>query len=288
MFVTLGAIAQKVAGEPFEQLVKERIFDQLNMTHTTVTPSNISPCGGINSTATDVANWLITWINNGRFKGKQVIPESFINEAMSSQMSNHAPPPGNAAPSMMGNYGLSWSLDDYRGHYFVSHDGDLPDFSSMCGFFPADSIGIVVLVNSFGSGWAPGTICGIFADRLLKLPEFDQYTFWKKNFDDYFKAVTPDSAARKPGNPCSHPLPDYVGKYHHPAYGTIEIRQKENELIALMNDAPLTINHLYFDIFGSDQIPGGNLRFITAADGRISSIVTPLEPKVADIIFVKE
>ncbi|HZY37124.1 MAG TPA: serine hydrolase [Mucilaginibacter sp.] len=288
MFVTLGAVAQKVAGEPFEQLVKEWIFDPLEMRHTTLDASNISPCGGINSTATDVANWLITWINDGKFKGKQVIPESFVKEAMSSQMSGHAPPPGKGSPDMMGNYGLSWSLDSYRGHFFVGHDGDMLDFSSACCFFPTDSIGIVVLVNSFGSGWAPQTITGVFIDRLLRLPEFDQYNMWsKKNYDDYYKP-TPADISHKPVAPCSHPLADYVGKYHHPAYGTIEIKIKGNDLVALLNDASLTIRHFSFDIYLSDQITGGNLRFVTDADGKISSIASPFEQDVADIIFIKQ
>jgi CubicO group peptidase (beta-lactamase class C family) len=283
MFMALEAVAQKVAGSSFEQLLKERIFDPLEMRHSTLDASNIF----INSTADDFANWMIAWINNGKFKGKQVIPEAFVNEAMSSQMSGHAPPFNGQSPDMMGDFGLSWSLDSYRGHYMVGHGGDLLDYSSMCCFFPADGIGIVVFANSFGSGWTPGNICGIFADRLLKLPEFDQYTFWKKNFDDYYKPAPADTS-HKPVAPCSHPLADYVGKYHHPAYGTLEIKIKGNDLVAFLNDAALTIHHFSFDIYLSDQITGGNLRFVTDADGKISSIVTPFEPDVADIVFVKQ
>jgi CubicO group peptidase (beta-lactamase class C family) len=284
MFMVLEAIAQKIEEKPFDQLIKERIFDPLEMRHTTLDSSRI----WINSTADDFANWMIAWINYGKFKGKQVFPESFATEAMTSQMSNQTPPFNGKSPDMMGDFGLSWILDSYRGHFLVTHGGDLYDYSSMCCFFPADSIGIVVFANSFGSAWTPGNICGIFADRLLGLPEFDQYTFWKKNFDDYYKSATPDSSTRMPGYPCSHPLADYVGKYHHPGYGTIEIKINGNDLVAFLNDGPLAIQHFSYDIYSSNDIPGGNLRFVTDAEGKISSIVTPLEPDVADIIFVRQ
>ena len=32
------------------------------------------PAGGINSSASDMANWLLAWVNTGKFKGHQVLP----------------------------------------------------------------------------------------------------------------------------------------------------------------------------------------------------------------------
>jgi hypothetical protein len=33
-----------------------------------------------------MAKWLITWINGGKFEGKEVLPASYVSEAISSQM----------------------------------------------------------------------------------------------------------------------------------------------------------------------------------------------------------
>jgi CubicO group peptidase (beta-lactamase class C family) len=289
MFVCLGAIVQKLAGKPFEQSMAERIFSPLEMTHTTLLPSNISPCGGIISTATDLGNFLITWIYGGKFKNKQVFPESFAKEAMTDQMSLHDFPSKDFPDSYLGSYGLDWELVSYHGHYMVSHGGDLPDFSSKVTFFPTDSIGIIVLANSFNTGWTPNAITYAFADRLLRLPIGDYYTPAKQWYDDYNKQnQDTDNGTRHLSSPLTHPLGDYAGKYFHPGYGMMEIKRSGDSLVCFLNDVPLAIRHYSYDAYISSDIRGGSLRFATGIDGKINSIVSPFEENIAEIVFLKQ
>jgi CubicO group peptidase (beta-lactamase class C family) len=46
----------------------------------------IAPAGAINSCAKDMANWLITWINNGKFNGNEILPATYRNQALTVQM----------------------------------------------------------------------------------------------------------------------------------------------------------------------------------------------------------
>ena len=46
----------------------------------------MAPAGAINSTVNDMAKWVITWINEGKFQGKEIIPASYYPQAISSQM----------------------------------------------------------------------------------------------------------------------------------------------------------------------------------------------------------
>jgi CubicO group peptidase (beta-lactamase class C family) len=46
---------------------------------------DVSPAGAINSSANEMSNWVIAWLNKGKFKGKQIIPKKYIKEAISSQ-----------------------------------------------------------------------------------------------------------------------------------------------------------------------------------------------------------
>src|SRR5690606_28295511 len=50
----------------------------------------MSPAGSINSSVSDMSKWLIAWINNGKFEGKEIMPASYITEAISSQMVSSA------------------------------------------------------------------------------------------------------------------------------------------------------------------------------------------------------
>ena len=108
----------------------------------------MSPAGSINSSVNEMSNWIITWINKGKFNDKQILPEAYADEAISSQMVISGALPDKEFPDMhMENYGYAWFLSSYRGHYRVEHHGNIDGFSANVAFFPSDSIGVVVLTN---------------------------------------------------------------------------------------------------------------------------------------------
>ncbi len=111
----------------------------------------MGPAGSINSNVTEMANWAITWINGGKFNGKEILPATYVKEAMSSQMIIGAGLPDKEIPDAhFSNYGFGWMLSSYRGHYRVEHGGNIDGFSASTSFYPSDSIGIIVLTNQNG------------------------------------------------------------------------------------------------------------------------------------------
>ena len=46
----------------------------------------MSPAGSINSSVSEMANWVITWINGGKYAGKEILPSAYVQSAISSQM----------------------------------------------------------------------------------------------------------------------------------------------------------------------------------------------------------
>jgi len=313
MYTVLGGLVQKLTGKTWEEDMKERMLDPLGMTSTSCLISDLSrskeyslgytlkgdtiikgtpgndganAAGSMNASVNDMAKWLITLINDGKYKGKQVLSAKFIREATSPQMSapSHPRPGLPVYPdTYFGDYGYGWNIASYRGHYLVTHSGDLPLFSSEVSFFPTDSVGIVVLVNKFDATIA-GIIAEHIADKMLGLPY--------KDWNDLILARQPKSGPasvsrpRPVGSPLTHPLIDYTGTYLHPAYGSIVISNQNGMLQATHNGQPIFFEQLNLDIFRAG-VPGGRLQFHMNTAGKIISISGALEPEVADINFVK-
>jgi len=314
MYTALGGLIHKLTGKSWEAYMKEKILDPLKMTNTSCLISDLSKsaeyslgytvrndsivqgregtdganaAGSMNSSVNDMAKWLIALINDGRYEGKQILSPGFIREATSPQMSapSHPRPGLPAYPDIyFGDYGYGWNIASYRGHYQVTHGGDLPLFSSTTSFFPTDSIGIVVLVNKFDATVSE-IITDYIADRMLSLPY--------KDWNGLILARQPKNNVAPTGikqtvkaEPLTHSLDDYTGVYVHPAYGRIAIYKQNDSLFATHNEAPIFFQHFNYDIFRAG-VPGGRLQFGMNKDGKIVSVSGALEPDVSDIIFLK-
>lgn len=317
MYTALGGFIKKISGKSWEENLKEKIFDPLDMSSASAlisdlpgskeyskgytvrndsiinrqldTISGANPAGSINASVNDMAKWLITLIKDGKYQNKEIIPSLFLKEATSPQMSAPSRPrPGLPAypDAYFGDYGYGWTIASYRGHYCVTHGGDLPLFSSTTAFYPTDSIGIVVLVNKFDATISE-MIRDYIADKLLSLPFKD----WNNLILDLQRRNNNkiQSSPQKEMTviPLSHPLEDYTGVYIHPAYGNIIVAMQNDSLFATHNDEPIFFKHYNYDIFRAG-VPGGRLRFQMDSKGKIESVTGTLEPQVKDIIFLKK
>ena len=194
----------------------------------------MSPAGSINSSVNEMANWVIAWINSGKYKGKEILPAPYVQDAISSQMVISGGVPDKENPDIhFSNYGLGWFLASYRGHYRVEHGGNIDGFSASTCFFPSDSIGIIVLTNQNGSV-VPSIARNLVADRMLKLKYINWSADRKKAID---KAKAQQKEAEKgvvsnriTGTKPSHPLTEYEGIFNHPGYGDVELFIKNDSL----------------------------------------------------------
>jgi hypothetical protein len=263
----------------------------------------MGPAGSINSNVAEMSNWVVTWINGGKFNGKQIIPAPFLHEAISSQMISGPGFPEEDLPDVFfANYGFGWSLVSYRGHYRVEHGGNIDGFSASTCFFPMDSIGIVVLTNQNGSA-VPSIIRNLIADKILNLPYIDWSVNRRKAFD---KAKTAEeevkknsTSMRKPGTVPSHPLKDYEGVYSNPGYGNMEVYAVGDSLFARTGTKIFWLRHYHYDVFeplekdpeeGIDTSDAGQLKIQFAMDvnGNIQSAAAAFEPTLKPIEFARK
>ncbi len=329
MFMSQGMLIEKITGKSWEENMKERILIPLGMNNTDLSVMDIEkspdhslayslkqdsviysipyrnidaigPAGSVNSCAKDMATWLITWINDGKFNGKEIIPASYRSQAITMQMATGGGLPGPENPDIhLEGYGLAWGIGSYRGHYRVIHGGGIDGFISSTGFFPSDSIGIFVVTDQ---GGPTAVIRNFIADRMLKL----SYRNWnKQQLDADAKAKTAaksapnsDSLNRKPNTKPSHPFNDYNGVYENKGYGSIKIFMEKDTVWIDYNEAGQRtksyLQHYHYDVFRirsteetEESKEALKVRFSTGTNGEITSLETQTEPAVKDVVFEK-
>jgi hypothetical protein len=332
MFLVQGVIAEKMSGKSWEQNIREKIFLPLGMTRSNTSIQDLEkntdaslgytlfkdsiikktdyyningmgPAGSINSSVNEMANWVIAWINGGKFNGKEIFPAPYLKEAISSQMIIGPALPEKEKPDMhFSNYGLGWFLSSYRGHYRVEHGGNIDGFSASTCFFPSDSIGIIVLSNQNGSA-IPSLVRNTIADRMLKEKPID----WlgERNIADAKAKAAAKEAEGKPGSrpktaaPPSHPLKEYEGLYNHPGYGALDILLEQDSLFLYTGNGKAWLRHYHYDIFeilgvdkkdGIDTTEKGAPKIQLGMNeaGEIDKLFIALEPGLSYMEFKRQ
>lgn len=332
MFAAQGDVVEKITGKSWAENIKQNFFIPLGMTRSDVSIpelektddiaagyglkkdtiikkreyyhiNGMAPAGAINSSVNDMAKWVTAWINNGKFEGKEIIPASHREQAISSQSIIDAALPSKEKPDVFfANYGFGWFLSSYKGHYRVEHGGNIDGFSASTCFFPSDSVGIVVLTNQDGSA-VPSIVRNLVADRILKLKYFDWNGDQKKAADkgraeaEKLKKETVTAAKHYPA---THPLADFEGNYNNPGYGTMPVRLVKDSLQIKTFNNTLWLRHNNYDIFDvliKDPVDGIDtsetpqllkFQFVMDLSGEITGLTAQLEAGLKPILFSKK
>lgn len=331
MFLAQGVVAERISGKSWEQNVRDRIFKPLGMSRSNLSIDELtktedvafgyelknettirkmdyyhiagmSPAGSINSSVMEMAPWLMTWIYGGKYNGTEVLPATYVSEAISSQMVVGASLPDKDTPDVhLSNYGYGWFLASYKGHYRVEHGGNIDGFSASTSFFPSDSVGIVVLVNQNGST-VPSMVRNIIADRMLKLSKTDWNTLQKTRREKALKeqeaAAKQKSTSRVKGTRPSHSLIEFTGRYSHPGYGAFDLVLERDSLFAKFKLEKVWLRHYHYDVFEAFTMTDSKVdtteatqtrfNFFTNESGDISRAAIKLEPTIDPIEFKRE
>ncbi len=179
MYVSSGYIIELLSSKTWETFLQENILNPLEMKSTVFSvkemeknpdhgvPYNekrdttllyripiyedqqaVGPAGSIISNIEDMSNWLITLMNNGKFRNRQVIPERVVKATLEPTVALPNTGLDNKGYKEILNsfYGMGRFTASYRGHLLTSHGGDLPGFHSQISAMPNDSIGVIVFV----------------------------------------------------------------------------------------------------------------------------------------------
>ena len=155
-FTLLGQIVEKVSGIPFEQYIKEKILQPLNMNRSTfakidvdkdedasagfayewsedrikrhakqlLTDKFIAGSGGLISSVKEMTNFLLCQLNGGEYQGTRLLSEELIHKMWEPHNKNIQASSYEMCPGSTTAYGYGWKIyDNYHGYQVITHQG---------------------------------------------------------------------------------------------------------------------------------------------------------------------
>jgi len=181
---------EQITQTPFKVYLQKNVFEPLGMNHTSITAvkneykQNLAvgyeygenkyqplpfqwfhtyPASDINSTATDMARFMIANLQYGTIDGKRFLSEKAAREMQKTHFRNHPRIPG-------------WAYGFYEGTQnnlrFVEHGGSMDDgYSALMTLVPEKNLGIFIACNTeSGAFGLAGTVKNAFLNRYFPAP----------------------------------------------------------------------------------------------------------------------
>lgn len=296
-FLTAGEIIPKATGMQWEDFIKAKIFDPLEMKNTLAlskdfpnTPNkcsaytkadgklikipfcsidNLAPAGSIGSSVNDLSHWVIMQLDNGKYNGQQVVPSSAI-----AQTRNPHSIIGDGRALFneghFGLYGLGWFLQEYCGRKIVAHTGGVNGFVTSVTLIPEEKLGIIVLTNTDQNAFF----------EALKWEIMDAY-FGKpyRNYSNVYLAsnkLQSNAELKKEQSmkdsvsmhlKTELPLTAYTGNYFNDVYGSMAVVLESGELKMKFSHHP--------NMYARLESLGGSRFYATFTDPEFSKAVFP-------------
>jgi CubicO group peptidase (beta-lactamase class C family) len=281
MYATTSSIVEKITNQTWEQYVTENMLQPLQMNHTNFSVidsqhtdnyalpytekdgdtieipfrniDTIGAAGNINSTIEDMAKWVLLHLNQGKIDDHQLLAPELLQQMYTPHNIVPDQPPFSIPESPLNSYGLGWFISSYRGYKIIHHGGNIDGFSALASFIPSENIGLVILTNVDGS-LLPSYMANEIYDEFLGLESIDWHKRAVKDaamFKEIIKQVTQSLPEQIKDTKPSHPLQDFTGTFEHPAYGTLEVYESNNELHIKFLDIDIPLAHYHYDMFSS-------------------------------------
>ncbi|HFJ9279569.1 TPA: serine hydrolase [Bacillus cereus] len=203
-----GYIVQNLTNTPFYKYMAKNIFYPLEMHNSSFVMTNFikeklatgydakgnaipfyqtrptdMPQGSMFSTGSDVANFMIAQLNDGKFKNNQILQKETVEDMQKTKFALHP-----KYPNM--TYGFEFfSPQSHNGQYVFGKGGNIPGFSSLMWLIPEHKIGVFVVTNKDSSA----------------LPV--------EVFDDFMNQYFPDKTKPEYLNPNEEELKKFEGIY---------------------------------------------------------------------------
>ena len=328
LYMTAGQIIPAVTGKSWEDYVREKILRPLGMNTTNLSNAdfkpgdnyawphskvdgklqpidfvnldNAGPAGSINSSASEMAKWVLLQLNHGKIPGRE---ERIFSERQSREMwSAQTILPIGAGNSPLvakrpkfAAYGLGWGLSDYHGRKMVAHTGGVAGMVSRVMLVPEENLGVVILTNA-EQGGAFDSILYHILDSYFGLAPTDWMAAHRAAEEQAEKEAAEIMKQQESGRTAdskpSLPLEKYAAVYTDPWYGPVTIRMESGKLVFTLDHTPKAIadlQHWQYDTFKAHwrdrTIEGAFLTFTLKPDGAIDHLTMVAVSPLADFSF---
>ncbi len=319
-YVAAGHVVETLSGIPWEDFVRGRLLEPLGMRRTNLSVDEmladgdhsaaytrrggvitdvpqrplpaVAPAGAINSSAADMARWLLVQLAGGQLDGATVMSPATAKRQLTPYM---LMPAGEDVPGLVQyGYGLGWTIGRYREHKVAMHSGGIDGFQTHCALLPDDGIGVTVLTNTSAS-LMHLVVAFRVLDEMLGVEPLDAFGFLKPRFDAIMAGSQQARTARRvvPDAPASRPLAAYAGEYEHPGYGTLSIAVDGQRLKPSLGTMALRLAHRHYETFDLNWDEMGDepavfpLTFLAGPDGDVNALTVQFEPLVEPLRFAR-
>ena len=278
LYQVAGELIEAVSGQTWEQFMSSRVLSKVGMTQSNVshadmsgpdvatthaavdgkvrpiapfTGENTNPAGGINSTAEDMARWMIVQLDSGRLAGGAKLFDPATTRQLWRIVTplNAGPPPAELSWTRANfrGYALGVNVTEYQGRKMLTHTGGLPGYLSQVTMIPELELGVAVLTNQ-ESGSAFQSITLRVLDSYLGLPAHDYPAiFARMDQAELASARETEASAvakRDSSSGPSLPLAAYAATYSDPWYGDVVIAQENGKLVMRFSHTPGLVGDL--------------------------------------------
>ena len=324
MYMIAGHLLEMLFGVKYEDIIKTRILDPLQMTSTTFTLAeltggsnyakgyekaielplkdftNVGPAAEINSNVLDMAKWLQLFLRKGLSSNGSVLLSQPGLERMYAPLISTDDGTGTS-------YGLGWTIgtiqSGQQNKRIVFHTGDADGNSAYVSFMPDDNLGVVVLTNQHCTPdlinkW-PDKIATDIYDHLLHNKLTGQIRLPPRAVAAAVPgapgaaSVAALAAAPAVATPLASPG-DYMGMFSDPGYGDMVVSRAGNDLnISYYGWSwplqPLSATAFRFDVFGFGSDFPVFVQYAPGSTGSLDSFTATLvlQPVVLLVPFLK-
>ncbi len=266
LYIVAGEVVARVSGMSWEDFIEKRIMHLLKMTESAATYNRLpdktnvidphvpingklqvvsrsfsevaNSAGGIYSNLTDMCNWIIMQLNNGRYGDSlenHIVSESVQHDMWSPQT---VIPVWGKGPynTHFSSYGLGWRLSDVMGYKQVTHTGGLLGVVTQVILFPELKAGIIVFTNQ-QSGEAFTAISNTIKDWYFGITGVDRIRELEDQMHGYeaeahkvTEAIWKDIDLQLKSKTAKPDFSMYTGTYQDPWFGKVRISIKNSTL----------------------------------------------------------
>ncbi len=248
-------VAEKHNATDWANVLQKTVLDPLDMANTTITakalqdngnhasghryedgrlhqiptapmPYNAGGAGALNSSVNDMSHWLRMQMNEGQFRGRQILPATDLAQTHEQRISLDSESHNlykMTHPEQTG-YATGWMVH-YSAHgRSINHAGGTVGYNTFVGFDPDRQIGVVVLTNATDnySGGMAVPLGYYLLERLRQHDAPDYAAQWLSNRQAAEQAQQDHD--RLPADAEPHrPLDQYAGHYVSSTLGAVDL-----------------------------------------------------------------
>ena len=324
LYLTAGHLAGKLVGGSYEDAVRDRVLTPLGMTRTNFSVvetqadtdhakpyvRNVGesvvkqvpfasldlagPAGNINSSVNELVPWLRTLLAQGISDKEPLLSASVLQELRKPAWP--VVPMFDEGVARNVGYGLALVIEEYRGKRITHHGGNIDGFSSQVLTVPDEGIGIAVLTNLHATALRDA-LPYLVLDAIDGVDKVDHGATYHARMTALLQAmdnVKKSGAARSKPLPAVRPLPDYVGEYAHPGYGSIRIGGDADGLTINYYNLPEgRLEHRHLEVFDAVvHVSGDDNRlpsqFTHDLEGEVDGLLIKIEASLPPLRFERQ